>query len=95
MTSAKLSLDCALTNQRRYGRKALPSHLVQHTWQGTLYDELNLPDKLAQHIWGFSGYRGGAPFGTQPLALADGPSLSPTLLTASGQSPDGPCRYHI
>ena len=29
---ARLQLDCPLTNRRRYGRKALPSSLIQSTW---------------------------------------------------------------
>jgi hypothetical protein len=42
MINARLNLDCTLTNQHRYGRKALLSKTVQCTWQGTLYHELNL-----------------------------------------------------
>jgi hypothetical protein len=44
MINARLNPNCTLTNQHRYGWKALPSKTVQRTWQGTLYDELNLPN---------------------------------------------------
>jgi len=44
MINTRLHLDCLLTNPRRYGRHAIPIRTVHSTWQGTLQDELGLPD---------------------------------------------------
>ncbi|KAF8331029.1 uncharacterized protein EI90DRAFT_2920696, partial [Cantharellus anzutake] len=40
----KLQQDIALTNRKTYGRKALPTKLVLHTWSGNLHEEGRLPD---------------------------------------------------
>jgi hypothetical protein len=40
MINSRLNLDCASTNELRYGRKALPSALVQRTWACTFHDKL-------------------------------------------------------
>ena len=39
----RLKIDCQLTSERRYGKKAINKGLVQKTWQGTLKDEDSLP----------------------------------------------------
>ncbi|KAJ7586871.1 hypothetical protein C8J56DRAFT_786739, partial [Mycena floridula] len=40
----RLMTDCLMTNQARYGKRALNSNLVLRTWSRTLRDEINLPD---------------------------------------------------
>ncbi|KAF5373348.1 hypothetical protein D9615_007464 [Tricholomella constricta] len=40
----RLKFDCLMTDNMRYGRKAIRSSLVKQTWEGTLQDEDNLPD---------------------------------------------------
>ncbi|KAF5381553.1 hypothetical protein D9615_005523 [Tricholomella constricta] len=41
----RLKFDCLMTDNMRYGRKAIRSSLVKQTWEGTLQDEENLPTK--------------------------------------------------
>ncbi|KAF5375513.1 hypothetical protein D9615_009166 [Tricholomella constricta] len=41
----RLKFDCLMTDNVRYGRKAIRSSLVKQTWEGTLNDEPNLPEK--------------------------------------------------
>ncbi|KAF9457662.1 hypothetical protein BDZ94DRAFT_1313963 [Collybia nuda] len=40
----RLKFDCLMTDNLRYGRKALRSSLVKKTWEGTLQNEEDLPD---------------------------------------------------
>jgi ribonuclease HI len=35
----RLAIDCAMTNTKKYGRKALKSSLVKKTWKKTLRNE--------------------------------------------------------
>jgi ribonuclease HI len=35
----RLAIDCAMTNTKKYGRKALKSSLVKKTWKRTLRNE--------------------------------------------------------
>jgi ribonuclease HI len=44
MINNRLSMDCLMTNKRRYGRKALKPKDVMLTWNGVLMDQENLPD---------------------------------------------------
>ncbi|KAF5378486.1 hypothetical protein D9615_007135 [Tricholomella constricta] len=39
----RLKFDCLMTDNTRYGRKAIRSTLVKQTWKNTLQDEGNLP----------------------------------------------------
>lgn len=41
--NARLAEDCALANQGKYGKRALPGNTVQKTWSKVLKDEDNLP----------------------------------------------------
>jgi ribonuclease HI len=38
----RLAIDCAMTNTKKYGRKALKSSLVKKTWKKTLRNERTL-----------------------------------------------------
>jgi hypothetical protein len=40
---ARLKLDCILT-RGRFGKKAIKSTLVKHTWESILENELSLPE---------------------------------------------------
>ncbi|KAJ7574960.1 hypothetical protein C8J56DRAFT_802209 [Mycena floridula] len=53
----RLKNDCLMTNQARYGKRALNSDLVLRTWSGTLRDENSLPDSWIMEPKGFIGYR--------------------------------------
>jgi ribonuclease HI len=39
MVNNRLAIDCAMTNTKKYGRKALISLLVRKTWKKTLQNE--------------------------------------------------------
>ncbi|KAF5382437.1 hypothetical protein D9615_002719 [Tricholomella constricta] len=40
----RLKFDCLMTDNMRYGRKAIRSSLVRQTWKNTLQNEENLPE---------------------------------------------------
>jgi len=42
--NTRLKLDCLMTNNVRYGRKALNPEMVERTWNNVLCDERGLPD---------------------------------------------------
>jgi len=47
--NVRLGEDRALTNNLKYGRRALPKSTVLNTWSGTLRDEPSLPGNWLHH----------------------------------------------
>ncbi|CAK5263304.1 unnamed protein product [Mycena citricolor] len=42
--NTRLLIDCKMTNEKRYGKKAIKPSLVKKTWAKTLKNEVNLPE---------------------------------------------------
>ncbi|KDQ62214.1 hypothetical protein JAAARDRAFT_122542 [Jaapia argillacea MUCL 33604] len=63
MINDRLSLDCKLTNTKKYGKKAMPAGLVKATWSGTLKNERELPDGWTREV--------GVLVGIEPLPITD------------------------
>ena len=69
MINNRLSMDCLMTDRRRYGKKALKSKDVLLTWSGVLMDQENLPDNWLWQSGVLVGIRSKRP----PGSLLPGP----------------------
>ncbi|KAJ7495802.1 hypothetical protein B0H11DRAFT_1716579, partial [Mycena galericulata] len=48
----RLAIDCAMTNEFKYGKKALKLSLVKGTWKKTLEGERTLPNDWPRTVVG-------------------------------------------
>jgi hypothetical protein len=74
----RLTIDRHLTDNKRFGKRAVKPELVKWTWKGTLENEENLPTDWHVVKGGFSGYLAGVSPRIRQEGLGPTDARSPT-----------------